>query len=302
MLAKEFDLTVRCSAKLNLYLDVTGKREDGYHTIQSIFQAIGIYDTIHIKGTPGDGIAIHCDIPGIPCDESNLAYKAAQKFMEYFPLSYHLVINIEKEIPSGAGMGGGSSDAAAILWTLYQYTDRQLDFQTLLQIAKEIGADVPFFFYGGICFAEGIGEQLTPLQFPQTLYFVILKGEETISTPKAYAEIDAFSNRRELDWNCMLTATAGNSVQSLAEACANVFEQTPSCFACESVQRAKQDLFANGASCAVMTGSGSAVFGMFTTCEKAQQCLDMVGDRYAFARYCTSIHSAIEIVEGGEWR
>ena len=162
-------ITVKNAAKINLVLDVTGKLPNGYHTIESIFQNVGIYDEITVELT-GNGISVTCEIPErfaqsdeIPCDERNIAYKAAKLFFERYEFNCGCNISIKKGIPSQAGMGGGSSDAAAVLYILNQLTGANAAAERLSQLGSKLGADVPFFLTGGTAYVTGIGEKMTEI-------------------------------------------------------------------------------------------------------------------------------------------
>lgn len=276
---------IRCAAKLNLSLDVTGRREDGYHTLDSIFQSVDVYDILTLTVTDGDGIALHCDTPGVPCDESNLAWKAAAQFLAAAGQAYHVDIVLEKHIPSGAGMGGGSSDAAGVLYGLNELLGCGFSNEKLREIGAKLGADVPFILLGGTALARGIGEKLKPLSpLPETVNFVIVKGEESISTPAAYKAIDALTEPVHPDTAGVLWAVETKDTERLAEKCANLFEAA---IDCKDVTRARERLRGCGARCAVMTGSGAAVFGIFlddTPQETLSQIADTLRGAFPFAQ------------------
>ena len=254
-------LTLRCPAKINLTLDVTGRREDGYHTLASIFQSVDVYDTLTLTVTEGTGIALRCETPGVPCDETNLAWRAAKAFLDTTGLARHVDIVLEKGIPSGAGMGGGSADAAGVLWGLDRLLETHLSDEQLRAVGVTLGADVPFLMTGGTALAEGIGEILKPLRpLPTTLPLVIVKGEAGISTPAAYRAIDALTDPPHPDVAGNVWAVETRQTDLLIETCGNLFEDAVDC---ADVDRAKQRLLEVGAACAVMTGSGAAVFGIF---------------------------------------
>ena len=177
-------ITVKTSAKINLALDVTGKLPNGYHTIESVFQTVGIYDTVTVSLNESGKITVTCDVPEIPCNEKNIAYKSARLFLDENGLENGCTIDIKKNIPSQAGMGGGSSDAAAVIYCLERLTGKTL------ANTERIGADVPFFMTGGTALVEGIGEKITPIADYSGRILVIAKGEKGISTAEAYRLID----------------------------------------------------------------------------------------------------------------
>ena len=278
-------LTLHTAAKINLSLDVTGRRPDGYHTLESIFQSVDIYDTITLTAADGDGISLSCDAPNVPCDERNLAWKAAEALLLASDKRAEISILLHKEIPSGAGMGGGSSDAAGVLWGLNRLLDCGFTNAQLREIGVKLGADVPFLLLGGTAYAEGVGEILTPLPAAPGLRLILVKGTESVSTPAAYKAIDALESPAHPDTPAMLQAIRTGDAALLKKSCGNLFEQA---IDCSDVTRAKKRLLACGAEYAVMTGSGAAVFGIFPEEMPEQQfsaALQTLGQEFAFARH-----------------
>lgn len=279
-------LKLRCAAKINLSLDVTGKLPNGYHTLDSIFQSVTVYDIITLTVSEGEGISLSCETPGIPCDERNLAWKAAQAYLDATGQQLHIAVQLEKGIPSGAGMGGGSADAAGVLWGLNELLHGGFTNEALREIGVKLGADVPFMLLGGTALARGIGEELKPLSpLPEHFPFVIVKGEESISTPAAYKAIDALGeDTPHPDTAGVLWAVETQDAELLAEKCANLFEYA---IPCADVQRAEQRLRDSGALAAVMTGSGAAVFGIFpvgTKKEALEDMADTLRSEFAFSQ------------------
>ena len=280
-------MTLQAAAKINLSLDVTGKRPDGYHTLESIFQSVDIYDTITLTVEDGEGIALSCDAPAVPCDEHNLAWKAAQALLDAAQLRAKVTIDLHKEIPSGAGMGGGSSDAAGVLWGLNELLGCGFSNEKLREIGVTLGADVPFLLLGGTAYAEGVGEVLTPLPAVPALRLIIVKGTESVSTPAAYKAIDTLESPAHPDTAAMLRAIRENDPALLKRSCGNLFEQA---IDCADVTRAKTRLLGCGAEYAVMTGSGAAVFGIFPDDmpeEALTDACETLGLEFAFARRST---------------
>lgn len=276
-------MTLLCAAKINLSLDVTGKRPDHYHTLDSIFQTVSVYDRLEIDLTDGEEISLVCDTPSVPCDQTNLAYRAAQAFVEKSGLRAGIKIRLEKQIPSGAGMGGGSADAAGVLYALNLLTGEKYSNQELREIGVTLGADVPFLLLGGTARAKGIGEELTALKPLPEWPLVILKGTESISTPAAYHAIDSLINPQHPDTDSMLNAVENQDFDLLCQNCSNLFESVTDC---QDVVRAEKALREHGAECAVMTGSGAAVFGIFRNPETAQSCADSLKEDFAFVQAC----------------
>ena len=184
-------IALKAYGKLNLLLDIVGKRHDGYHTLKSVFQSVSVYDMLTVTLTDDDKITIDCDDESVPCDERNLVYKACTAFFEATGKDFHGVnILLEKNIPSMAGMVGGSADCAATLVALNVLTEAELTEAQLCDIGEKLGADVPFCIVGGTVLCEGIGEILTPLPDLEECYFAVCKPEISISTPECYKKFD----------------------------------------------------------------------------------------------------------------
>lgn len=282
-------LNLLCAAKINLSLDVTGKRQDGYHTLDSIFQTVSVYDKLEISLTEQEHIILECSRPEIPCNEKNIAFQAAEAFLKESGIQTGVQIKLEKHIPSGAGMGGGSADAAGVLYGLNLLTEKHYSNQKLREIGLTLGADVPFLLLGGTAHAEGIGEILTPLRPLPELPLVIVKGTESISTPEAYRAIDSLQTPEHPDTKSLLNAVNKQDIWLLCQSCKNLFESAVNC---PEVVQAKQALKELGAECAVMTGSGSAVFGIFKNQETAKACAEVLKEKFAFAEVCETVKEA----------
>ena len=171
-------MQLQAFAKVNLTLDLTGRRADGYHLLRTVMQEISLCDDVSVQIKPSDQPQIYLKMnhADIPQDKTNTCYKAAEAFFKTFDITdYSVKIVVDKKIPSGAGLGGGSSDAAAVLRALNVLTQKHASEETLEKIGLDVGADVPFFIRGGTQLAQGIGEQLTPLPVSKTPYFVVIK-------------------------------------------------------------------------------------------------------------------------------
>lgn len=289
-------MKIRNAAKINLALDVCGILENGYHSIKSVFQTVGLYDEITVELRSVPEITVECIQPEgfakadpIPNDEKNIAYKAADLFFRCIkPNEMHDTgcwIVIKKGIPSQAGMGGGSSDAAAVLYCLNKLTGQDLSTQQLAEMGKKIGADVPFFFMGGTALVEGIGEKLSPLPdfFGQTL--VIAKGTEGVSTAAAYKAVDSLVSPVHPDVDGLADALKNDKI-SAYKYFGNIFEDAVEL---DEVAQIKNIMKSEGALSAVMTGSGSAVFGLFTNKNTADECCGILRQQGFFAEVCQTV-------------
>lgn len=285
-------LIAKSAAKINLSLDVTGKLSNGYHTIESVFQTVGIYDIIDIQISENKNISLECNLPEIPCNEKNIAYKAALLFKEMSGIDFGCHIKISKNIPSQAGLGGGSSDGACILYILNKLLNTNYSFEEMLPYASKLGADVPFFLMGGTAFAEGIGEKLTRLNDCSGKIMLISKGAAGISTPQAYRNIDMLKNPVHPQTKKLLSAIDFQS-KDLYKYYSNIFEQAG---ITDDVNIIKSIMLENNALCSVMTGSGSAVFGQFSDMDSAEKCREILKEKGFFAEICrTTADSFIEI-------
>nr|HQH72245.1 4-(cytidine 5'-diphospho)-2-C-methyl-D-erythritol kinase [bacterium] len=191
------NLELPSPAKINLFLDIIGVRDDGYHRLTMVNAKVSLHDTIACSVSESPGIVLTSSGSRIPLDQSNTAYKAAMRFQEQFNRPLGVRIHIEKRIPQGAGLGGGSSNAATVLTAFNRLTGDRESLESLRRIGARIGADVPFFLYEGCCLCEGIGEQVAPLLVPKSteeppIHVVLCHPLEHVSTPRAYQQWDLF--------------------------------------------------------------------------------------------------------------
>jgi len=243
--------TYNAYAKINLLLDVTGRLSNGYHTVEMIMQSISLHDTITVQQVKQPNITIACDAPGIPTDERNIVYKACKAF----GLDGGLRIDIQKRIPSQAGLAGGSANAAAVLTALRDLFAPNMPSSQLCEIRTTVGADVPFCLIVGCCYAEGFGERLTPLPcLPQDYQIALVKPPFGVSTAQAYAALDSIEITHPNTQQALAHARAGEWEQ-LFPLCANVFEQVVEI---PGLAQAK----ALPAKLVQLTGSGSVVFAI----------------------------------------
>ncbi|MDE5770578.1 MAG: 4-(cytidine 5'-diphospho)-2-C-methyl-D-erythritol kinase [Ruminococcus sp.] len=285
-------MKIKSAAKINLALDVTGRLENGYHSIESVFQTVSIYDEITVE-LAESGIAVSCEVPEsfaqsdpIPCDERNIAYKAARKFFDDNNLDIGCRIHIKKGIPSQAGMGGGSSDAAAVLYCLSRMTGKEII------CPEKLGADVPFFLTGGTAYVSGIGEKITPVPDYSGRIFVIAKGRQGVSTAEAYRKIDSLVHHVHPQVNKLVEAIE-NSSENAYKYFGNLFEDA---IQLDEVNTIKSVMLECNARSAVMTGSGSAVFGLFSDYNLSEICTEKLIRKGFYAEICQSVNkSFIEI-------
>lgn len=260
---------VRANGKINLYLDVLSREESGFHTIKSIMQSVSLSDRAIVSLTKdaSTNIRITCDSPYVPCDERNIAHKAAMKYLEKSGISAEVNIALQKRIPVSGGMAGGSTDAAAVLTALNKLLSGALTQNELYSVAASLGSDVPFCLMGKTALCEGRGEILTPLENRAKLLLLIAPSSESVSTPWAYSRLDEifgdFSGRdNEARYTALATALASGDIHGIAANIYNIFEEAilperP------IAKRAKDIMLENGALNAMMSGSGPTTFGIF---------------------------------------
>jgi len=261
-------------AKVNITLDVLCKRDDGYHEIETVMQSVSLCDDIEIDLDTGRPWCIQCDAEGIPLDERNLVWKAARLFFDAIGQEPDgLEIRITKRIPSEAGLAGGSADAAAVLRALNRHWDDVFSREALAELSAKIGSDIPFCVRKETALACGRGEKLTTLGCNAKIYYVICKPELSFSTPKLYAKLDTVPIMRHPDTKAMCDALREGNTKRIGTLLCNVFEEAVDD---PTIEELKQMLLDNGACGAQMTGSGSAVFGVFTTAEGAERAVSVL--------------------------
>jgi len=273
-------ITLSSYAKLNLGLNVLGKRRDGYHDIETVLQAVSLSDSVKVELGPED-LEVQCDRPEVPKRERNLAYRAAQEFVRRAKLNVGARITIEKRIPLGGGLGGASSNAAAVLIALNLLTGRRLAKEELASAGAELGSDVPFFLCGGTALARGRGELLDCSLPTPPLCFVIVYPNFPISTRWAYSRIDESTARREASLgdqserigarfsltgytfsaNMMAEAIRAGALSQIAANLGNSFEEVVFQTYPE-LSKIKEELISSGVLGASLSGSGSSLFGI----------------------------------------
>ena len=267
-------------AKVNLTLDVLGKREDGYHDLKSVMQTISLRDDIEIDVGTGKPWKLTCDKEGIPCDERNLAWKAAKLYLDTVKKDPDgLEIRITKRIPSEAGLGGGSADAAAVLRALNRHYGEPLSIGALAELGGFVGSDVPFCVIGGTCVAEGRGERLRKLPDMPDCIFVVCKPDFSFSTPELYRKLDESPIGQRPDHNAMENAIFTGDLAGVAANLCNVFDPVVTAEHLE-LNYIKSIFNSYGSIGQQMTGSGSAVFCMVAAFEDAAVICSMLKENY----------------------
>ncbi|MBQ9742765.1 MAG: 4-(cytidine 5'-diphospho)-2-C-methyl-D-erythritol kinase [Ruminococcus sp.] len=287
-------------AKINLTLDILSRRPDGYHDVSMLMQAVSLYERVTVEADPGscdtDGdIIITCDKEGVPCDHTNIAHKAAVAFFRYTDLSHGQVrIDIKKSIPFGAGLAGGSADGAAVIVILNRIYDCRLSEKELCQIGEKVGADVPFCILGGTRHATGTGTTLRKVRSLPKCYVLICKPEISISTAKAYALAD---ERQGIDFSytdlCLQSLSSG-SIRNVSDYLHNDFEEV---LALDEITSIKKIMYNNKARGAAMSGSGSAVFGLFLTASAAEKCASILRETYTDVYVTEPVKSGVTITD-----
>ena len=263
-------MKLRALAKINLGLDVTGKREDGYHEVRMVMQTIQMYDQLEIKESKEPGIRLTTNLPFLPCNDGKLVYKAAKILMDEFDIRQGVDMNLTKFIPVAAGMAGGSSDAAAALVGINRMFQLGLTKCQLMERGVQIGADVPYCVMRGTALAEGIGEKLTSLPGVPMCYVLIGKPGINVSTKFVYENLHADSLQYHPDIDGMVASIEKGDLCGITDRMGNVLE-TVTCKHYPVIERMKGILKEHGAVNALMSGSGPTVFGIFTDDQNAKE-------------------------------
>ncbi len=263
-------ITVNAPAKINLFLDIIGKLDNGYHSLFMVMQTVGLCDEITIEKSDENGIFLTCSEEKLPCDEKNIAYKAAAAFCKKYSIEPNVKINIEKHIPFAAGLAGGSADAAAVIVALDKLYETNLSEYELCKTGLLVGSDVPFCIKGGTCLSQNTGGVLSPLEPLKDCFIVLAKPEAGVSTAEAYAAADS-TYLYKPDSMRMLDACEKGDFEGICKYAGNVFEQV-----IEVAERVefKEIMRKHGCSLCQMSGSGPTVFALFENKENAESCAD----------------------------
>ena len=270
-------IQLKALAKINLGLDVLRRREDGYHEVKMIMQTIGLHDDLEIRKTKTPGIQVKTNLYYLPTNENNLVYKAAKLLMDEFQIQDGVSIQLKKRIPVAAGMAGGSSDGAAVLWGINQMYGLGLSMQALMERGVRLGADVPYCIQRGTALAEGIGEKLSVLPPMPKCTILIAKPGISVSTKCVYENLHANDLKPEQhpDVDSMIEAMRQKDLGLLCSRMGNVLE-TVTIPAYPVIDEIKRTMMDNGAIGSMMSGSGPTVFGIFDSPAAAKQAMKAV--------------------------
>lgn len=267
---------MRSAAKINLAIDVLGKRPDGYHEVSMIMQTISLYDTIHAS-IEKDEIRVTTNSALIPTNRENIVYRAAEYLKKTYAIKTGAWLHIDKSIPVAAGLAGGSTDAAAALKLLNQLWDLRLNKNELMFAGMQLGADVPYCIQGGTVLAEGLGERLTPIKSLPECHILLAKPCAGLSTKEVYQGLDLNRIEKRPDIKAMLGAIEEGNLYKIAKQMCNVLEIV-SIKKYPEIRQTKQKLLEYGAIGSLMSGSGPTVFGLFDEAAAAYKAYEKMKD------------------------
>ena len=272
-------MDIKAYAKINIVLDVVGKREDGYHLLRMIMQNIDVYDEISIVKSKINKISITCNKVFVPTDERNLAYKAAKLFMDTYKIKSGVEIHIKKNIPVSAGLAGGSTDCAAVLKLMNKLFDINESSEELMKLGVKLGADVPYCIEGGTALCEGIGEKITKLQPFKNHILVLVKPPFGVSTKEVYRSFDINKVRIHPNTEYIIKEMEQNNLVYVANNMKNLLENV-TLRKHRLISSIKEEMIGCGAINSMMSGSGPTVFAFFDDMLKAQRCYEQMKKKY----------------------
>jgi len=272
------NMRIKAYAKVNISLDIVGKRGDGYHLLEMIMQSIDLYDELNIEKQSKD-ITIKCDKPYVPTDERNLAYKAANLFIERYKINSGVNINIKKNIPVCAGLAGGSTDAAAVLKVMNKLFSINASDEELMELGLKLGADVPYCIKGGTALCKGIGEEVTPLRNFKDKILVLVKPPFGVSTKSVYQSFDLSKVKSHPNNEILIKAIDDNDLIKVSNNMKNLLENV-TLRKHKVLINIKEDMKSLGATGVMMSGSGPTVFAFFDDMLKAQKCFEKMKKKY----------------------
>ena len=288
-------ISLKSRAKINLSIDVIGKREDGYHIVEMIMQTIDLYDDIKLKELEEDNIIIKSECSYIPLNEDNIVYKAAKLIKEKMDIKKGIEIFIKKNIPVAAGMAGGSSNAAAVLVGLNELWELGLSKDELRDLGLKLGADVPFCIEGGTALAEGIGEKLTYIKgINKDVNILVCKPDIFVSTKEVYQSLDIKNIEKRPDNKLLIEKLKNDDIVSVSNNMVNVLEEVTS-KKYSDIKAIENIIIKNGAMGTMMSGSGPTVFGFFDNEEKAKRARVELLENYSQVYVVTSSEKGVEI-------
>ena len=288
-------ISLKSRAKINLSIDVIGKREDGYHIVEMIMQTIDLYDDIKLKELEEDNIIIKSECSYIPLNEDNIVYKAAKLIKEKMDIKKGIEIFIKKNIPVAAGMAGGSSNAAAVLVGLNELWKLCLSKDELRDLGLKLGADVPFCIEGGTALAEGIGEKLTYIKgINKDVNILVCKPDIFVSTKEVYQSLDIKNIEKRPDNKLLIENLKNDDIVSVSNNMVNVLEEVTS-KKYSDIKVIENIIAKNGAMGTMMSGSGPTVFGFFDNEEKARRARVELLENYSQVYVVTSSEKGVEI-------
>lgn len=255
-------IKLKALGKINLGLDVLGRRPNGYHDVRMVMQTVYLYDQILLEKTDKEGISLKTNLFYLPVNENNLAYRAAKMLIDEFTIKEGVHISLEKHIPVAAGMAGGSSNAAAVLYGMNRLFQLGLTDQELMERGVKLGADVPYCIMRGTVLAEGIGEELTPLPAMPKCHVLLAKPPISVSTQKVYEKLDAQEVTKHPDIDGILLGLQTGDLKKITSSMGNVLENV-TITEYPQIERIKDVMKEEGALNAMMSGSGPTVFGIY---------------------------------------
>ncbi len=285
------EIAVKALAKINLGLDVIRKREDGYHEVRMVMQTIHLFDRLEMKKDASGNITVSANLPFLPTNENNLVYQAAKLLKNEFAIKDGISISLSKHIPVAAGLAGGSTDAAAVLYGMNRMFELGLSKESLMKLGLKIGADVPYCVMRGTALAEGIGEKLTPLGPMVKCPVLIAKPQINVSTRFVYENLKLDRHTAHPDIDRLLGDIRAKNLRRIAADMGNILE-TVTAARYPVIGEIKEHMRRHGALNAMMSGSGPTVFGLFEREETAAAaCEAMRGSGLARQVYLTSIYN-----------
>lgn len=271
-------MRIKAYAKINLSLDVVGKRSDGYHLLEMIMQTIDLYDEITVEKIEKD-IKIKCNKSYVPTDERNLAYKAAKMFLEKYKIKSGVEIFIKKNIPVSAGLAGGSTDAAGVLKLMNRLFEINASDEELMEMGLPLGADVPYCIKGGTCLCEGVGEVITELPRFKDKIVVLVKPPFGVSTKGVYQEFNIQRSKIHPDTNKLINAIKSNDLKYVSKNMKNLLENV-TLKKHKVLISIKEEMRYYGSIGTMMSGSGPTIFALFDDMQKAQKTFEKMKEKY----------------------